>query len=145
MDRALGVLPIPAPLALAAAPVGGGARCLSISGGAGAHQALAPGDGFAHFALSDVAEEKHYAFDRFSRGAGGLAGAQSTPFRAWVEGWTIDQVPDSAPIDAAGQYRVIEYQWREHETFWRLVDPATRRIADVTTVMGHEQRLKASR
>jgi predicted secreted hydrolase len=61
---------------------------------------------FAHFALSDIAEEKHYAFERFSRGAGGLAGAQSRPFRAWVEGWTIDQVPGSAPIDAAGAVRL---------------------------------------
>src|SRR5215211_8978506 len=31
----------------------------------------------AHFALSDVAGQKFYAFDRFSRGAAGLAGARA--------------------------------------------------------------------
>ena len=41
----------------------------------------------AHFALADVAGRKFYAFDRFSRGAAGLAGAQGEPFRVWLEDW----------------------------------------------------------
>src|SRR5205085_8744341 len=41
----------------------------------------------AHFALTDVANQKFYAFERFSRGAAGLAGAQSEPFRVWLEDW----------------------------------------------------------
>src|SRR5215217_1399093 len=40
-----------------------------------------------HFALTDVANQKFYAFERFSRGAAGLAGAQSAPFRVWLESW----------------------------------------------------------
>jgi len=42
----------------------------------------------AHFALSDVAGQKFYAFERFSRGAAGLAGAQGEPFRVWLENWS---------------------------------------------------------
>jgi predicted secreted hydrolase len=42
----------------------------------------------AHFALSDVAGQKFYAFERFSRGAAGLAGAEGQPFRVWLENWS---------------------------------------------------------
>ena len=41
----------------------------------------------AHFALTDVANQKFYAFERFSRSAAGLAGAQGEPFRVWLEDW----------------------------------------------------------
>jgi predicted secreted hydrolase len=41
----------------------------------------------AHFALTDVANQKFYAFERFSRSAAGLAGAQGQPFRVWLEDW----------------------------------------------------------
>ncbi|MGH7576551.1 MAG: lipocalin-like domain-containing protein, partial [Longimicrobiales bacterium] len=42
----------------------------------------------AHFAVTDVASERFYAFDRFARGAAGLAGAQAGPFKVWVEDWS---------------------------------------------------------
>jgi predicted secreted hydrolase len=42
-----------------------------------------------HFALTDVAGDRHYGFERFSRGALGLAGAQATPFRVWLEDWAL--------------------------------------------------------
>ena len=42
-----------------------------------------------HFALTDVVNEKHYGFERFSRGAVGLAGAQARPFRVWLEDWEL--------------------------------------------------------
>ena len=42
-----------------------------------------------HFALTDVAGHRHYGFERFSRGALGLAGAQATPFRVWLEDWAL--------------------------------------------------------
>jgi len=61
---------------------------------------------FAHFAISDVEGKTHHAFERFSRGAGGLAGAQSAPFRAWVESWSIEQTPGSSPENAAGAVRL---------------------------------------
>jgi predicted secreted hydrolase len=44
----------------------------------------------AHFALTDVEAGRHHAFERFARGAIGLAGADSTPFRVWLESWSIE-------------------------------------------------------
>ena len=44
---------------------------------------------FAHFALSDVAAERFYAFERYSRPGPGLAGAQAEPYRVWIEDWNI--------------------------------------------------------
>jgi predicted secreted hydrolase len=46
----------------------------------------------AHFALTDVDGQQHQAFERFSRGAAGLAGAQANPFQVWLEDWQIEEV-----------------------------------------------------
>jgi predicted secreted hydrolase len=43
-----------------------------------------------HLAVTDVAGERFVAFQRFARGAVGLAGADSDPFRVWVEDWSIE-------------------------------------------------------
>ncbi|MDA1190747.1 MAG: carotenoid 1,2-hydratase [Candidatus Poribacteria bacterium] len=43
----------------------------------------------AHFAVTDVDSERFVAFDRLSRGAVGLAGAEASPFRVWVESWSV--------------------------------------------------------
>ncbi len=43
----------------------------------------------AHFALSDVASGQFHAFERFSRAAAGLAGANSTPLHIWLEDWYL--------------------------------------------------------
>lgn len=63
-----------------------------------------------HFAVSDAAGNRHVSFERFSRGAGGLAGAEGEPsFRVWLEDWQVTQpAPDrmqmvAADVDAAGQ------------------------------------------
>ena len=42
----------------------------------------------AHFALTDIDGEDFHSFERFSRGAAGLAGAQAGPFRVWLESWS---------------------------------------------------------
>ena len=47
----------------------------------------------AHFALTDVAAEDFYAFERFSRGALDLAGAQAAPYRVWLEDWSMEGSP----------------------------------------------------
>lgn len=52
-----------------------------------------------HFALSDIAAEEHYEFERFSRGAAGLAGAQAEPFQVWLENWEVVQ-------NAEGEWRL---------------------------------------
>lgn len=41
----------------------------------------------AHFALTDAAGRRFHAFERFARGAAGLAGARGGPFRVWLEDW----------------------------------------------------------
>lgn len=46
----------------------------------------------AHFALTDVAGGNFYAFERLARGAVELAGAQSPPYRVWLEDWQVEQV-----------------------------------------------------
>ncbi|HAO33328.1 MAG TPA: lipocalin-like domain-containing protein [Candidatus Competibacter sp.] len=50
----------------------------------------------AHFALTDVTGQKHHAFERFSRGAIGLAGAQAVPFRVWLEDWSLSGAENDA-------------------------------------------------
>ncbi len=52
---------------------------------------------FAHFAVSDIDQEKFYAFERFSRGAAGLAGAEAAPFRVWIDDWEVTQLGDDMP------------------------------------------------
>jgi predicted secreted hydrolase len=50
----------------------------------------------AHLALSDVRGNRFYAFERFSRAALGLAGAQAQPFRVWLEDWSAEATRDEA-------------------------------------------------
>jgi predicted secreted hydrolase len=45
---------------------------------------------FAHFAITDVAASTHLFAERWSRGAGGLAGAQGAPFAVWLEDWRVE-------------------------------------------------------
>jgi predicted secreted hydrolase len=53
----------------------------------------------AHFAFTDVAAGRFYAFERFSRGAAGLAGAESEPFHVWLEDWRAEgQRPAGTPM-----------------------------------------------
>lgn len=43
----------------------------------------------AHLALTDSVSGTHRSFERFARGAVGLAGAQAEPFRVWLENWEL--------------------------------------------------------
>jgi predicted secreted hydrolase len=47
----------------------------------------------AHFTVSDVDGKTFHSFERWSRGAAGLAGAQAQPFRVWVKDWTAEGAP----------------------------------------------------
>jgi predicted secreted hydrolase len=42
-----------------------------------------------HFAISDVASAQHFASERFSRAAAGLAGANNPPLEVWLGPWSI--------------------------------------------------------
>jgi predicted secreted hydrolase len=58
----------------------------------------------AHFALTDVAGKSYQAFERFSRGAAGLAGAVAAPFRVWLDNWSVEEVePGVVRMQAAQQ------------------------------------------
>jgi predicted secreted hydrolase len=43
----------------------------------------------AHFAVTDIASGEHYEFERFQRGALGLAGAAQSPLRVWLDDWSM--------------------------------------------------------
>lgn len=43
----------------------------------------------AHFALTDSAGGKHYAFERFERGDNQIAGAESPPYHVWLQDWQV--------------------------------------------------------
>jgi predicted secreted hydrolase len=45
-----------------------------------------------HLALTDVDGKDHQGFEHFSRGAAGLAGAQASPYRVWLEDWSVEEV-----------------------------------------------------
>ncbi len=58
----------------------------------------------AHFALTDVAGQKYRAVERLSRGAAGLAGAQSEPYYVWLEDWQVRaQGQDSYQLQAQAE------------------------------------------
>jgi predicted secreted hydrolase len=47
----------------------------------------------AHFAITDGVANRHVSFERFSRGAAGLAGAVGEPsFAVWLEDWSVRRV-----------------------------------------------------
>ena len=47
---------------------------------------------FAHFTISDVEKQSFYPAERFSRGAAGLAGAEASPYRVWLEDWSATEL-----------------------------------------------------
>lgn len=49
---------------------------------------------FAHFAVSDIAADSFHAYERYARPGPGLAGAEASPYRVWLEDW---QVMERAP------------------------------------------------
>ena len=64
---------------------------------------------FAHFALSDIAGERFYAFERYSRPGPGLAGAQADPYRVWLEDWNItEQAPGMYRLQAAQEEILLD-------------------------------------
>lgn len=47
---------------------------------------------FAHFTITDVAGNLYQAHERFSRGNPNLAGAQSPPYRVWIDDWSAQEI-----------------------------------------------------
>lgn len=55
----------------------------------------------AHFALTDAQSGRFHAYERFSRGAIGLAGARPEPFEVWLDDWSVTQQGDQWVLHAA--------------------------------------------
>jgi predicted secreted hydrolase len=50
----------------------------------------------AHFAITDAASDQFYAYERFERGAAGLAGAKGEPsYEVWVRDWSVVQLSEN--------------------------------------------------
>ncbi len=47
----------------------------------------------AHFSLTDVDAGRFRFWERFGRGALGLAGSHSKPFRVWLDDWSVSESP----------------------------------------------------
>jgi len=62
----------------------------------------------AHFALTDVRGGAFHAFERFDRGAVGLAGARTEPFRVWLGDWSLETA------DTTANRRVFPMRLRAH-------------------------------
>ena len=79
--------------------------------------ALAPGEAdrpsefaarhifMAHFAVTSGPARRHQSFDRFSRAAGGVAGASGSPhFEVWLDDWqAMETAPGEMTLRAAAQ------------------------------------------
>ena len=79
--------------------------------------ALAPGESsrpsdfatqqiyMAHFAVTSAPAGRHVSFDRFSRGAGGVAGATGTPrYEVWLDDWrALETGPGQFRLQAAAE------------------------------------------
>ncbi|HEX9013594.1 MAG TPA: lipocalin-like domain-containing protein [Anaerolineaceae bacterium] len=58
----------------------------------------------AHLAVTDVAGKSFHSYERFERGAAGLAGAQSAPtFKVWLDSWSVAQSADKTYLLSASQ------------------------------------------
>ncbi len=55
----------------------------------------------AHFALSDGKRARHRAFERYARGAAGLAGATPSPTEVWLDDWRV-----LIPTDTTAEWRI---------------------------------------
>ena len=67
----------------------------------------------AHLALSDVATGRFHAFERFSRGAQGLAGARSAPLRVWLEDWALWADGETWRVRAAAGAIALDLAFQE--------------------------------
>jgi predicted secreted hydrolase len=57
----------------------------------------------AHFTITDVQGQRFYAYERFERGAAGLAGATADPsYKVWLRDWSAEGTgPDAYRLHAA--------------------------------------------
>jgi predicted secreted hydrolase len=62
----------------------------------------------AHFALSDIAGKQFHAFERFNRGAMGLAWAKTDTLHVWLDNWSVEpETRDVFPLRLRAQHGAI--------------------------------------
>lgn len=67
----------------------------------------------AHFALTDAGAGRFHAFDRFERGALGLAGARAAPFRVWLDAWDVRAIgATSFPVRLSASEQGVSVDFR---------------------------------
>ncbi len=66
----------------------------------------------AHFAITDVRAERFRYFERFARGALGLAGVRTSPLRIWLEDWRIEGDSEGWRLIAAQDGHAIDLRLR---------------------------------
>ncbi|HTX06909.1 MAG TPA: lipocalin-like domain-containing protein [Steroidobacteraceae bacterium] len=76
-----------------------------------------------HFAVTDVARRTFRFAVKLSRGALGLAGAQTDPFRVWVGNWQISQDPAGGTRTGAWRVRAAERNYALALTARPLMPP----------------------
>lgn len=80
----------------ALAPGAGGGTVAATTGGVVSHDTATPESAWrtrqiymAHFAVTDMARGRFRFSQKLSRGAVGLAGAEISPLRVWVDDWSL--------------------------------------------------------
>lgn len=69
----------------------------------------------AHFALTDVEGDAFHHFERNSRDALGLAGAVASPFRVWIEDWSVAATgADTLPMRLRAAQQGVEIDLMLH-------------------------------
>lgn len=66
---------------------------------------------FAHLAISDVERGSHHEWERFERGAAGLAGAGGSPYRVWLQNWSaeaLDREGRQIRLKASNEHASLE-------------------------------------
>ncbi len=62
----------------------------------------------AHLAVTDVAGQQFFAYERFNRDALGIAGAQAAPFKVWLDDWHVaSSTPDAAQMQLRAAHGAV--------------------------------------
>ena len=62
----------------------------------------------AHLAVTDVAGQQFFAYERFNRDALGIAGAQAAPFKVWLDDWHVaSNTPDVAQMQLRAAHGAV--------------------------------------
>lgn len=73
-----------------------------------------------HLAIGDLGRERFRAWDRFARGAVGLAGAETAPLRVWIEDWKLATVGGVTGTPEQGLAGLLPLRVRAAQDGWGI-------------------------